>query len=715
MKTVLKIYLLLFLSPMVFWGQNTQRELWGDYFYLNGQYEKAIAFFESYAGEKSLTNRRHWAMAYLKTGQKEKALLTYTPVANSTEVIVEDYYIYATLLENQPELAKEYREKAFRLPWKGPGQTFTALQTKAIDSTFAYGIRNLEGNTAAADFGLIYPIRSSDSIVFFLSKQQEDNSSKVLRRYTSKYPIYDFYQAKLDLKRFLIKEKKPLRKTVNSYFQEGPGGVDLVRNRLYFTQSAKRLDKQKNVLLKLYSIGLEELETQTLPTPLNLVPELNSAMHPTVSQDGKVLYFASDLPGGFGGMDVYRVVWNGEKFEGVENLGPDINTEADEVFPFIHRNDVLFYATNTKGEEGNLDLMMAYNLIEKSWETFRLKQNINTTADDFSFAMDPEQNWAWFSSNRAGGKGEDDLYLFPFTPKPTGLSDFYPYAPSDTLVDAIENVQKNDLDYAYQDDPLQRLIQREVVLETLPKNGVIRLNPNGTFWYKNQSPLQRKDSFAYRVKTLKGESQPIWVQLQREAVKELPEALKDPLLPIYYALDATAVLEQFKDRVEKVVALMKQYPDLEIELSSYTDCRGGADYNQSLSERRTQSIIRYVQERIQNPARIYGKGYGEEQANPFGVQDYALVAGSFRHRANAENVVSKIKAKGLPAETVQQGAFTRVVIVQSDQYQALKGVQSMLEKESISTWITQSTCYQLSEAEHQENRKTTFTVIRIKK
>ena len=716
MKTQLKILVLFLLLPTIFLGQNAKTEVWGDYFYLNGEYKKAISFFESYTGEKSLSSRRHWAMAYLKTGQKEKALLTYTPVVNSQEALVEDYYVFADLLENQPELAKEYREKAFRLPWNGQNSTLNASQKKAIDSLPAYDIRNLEGNTEVADFGMIYPIRPNDSRVFFLSKQHmEDRNSKVFKRYTSKYPIYDFYQAVLDVNTFQLKEKKPLRKSVNSYFQEGPGGVDPIRNRLYFTQSAKRLNKQKNVLLKLYSIGLDDLDKQTLPDPLNLVPQINSAMHPSISAEGRFLYFASDLPGGYGGMDLYRAVWNGEKFEGAENLGSDINTAADEVFPFSHRNGFLFYATNTKTGEGNLEIMMAHNRIENRWESFPLKQNINTAADDFLFAIDPAQNWAWFSSNRAGGKGEDDMYLFSFAPKLEGLSDIYRYAPSDTLVVALENVQKNDRFYAYQNDPLQRLMEREVVLEVLPKYGTLKLNANGTFWYKNQSPLQRKDSFAYRVKTVKGVSQPVWVQLEREAVKELPDALKEPLLPIYYALDGTDVLEQFKSRVDAVVALMKEYPDLEIELSSYTDCRGAALYNQSLSERRTQSIIRYVQERIKNPERIYGKGYGEALANPSGKKDYMLVAGSFRNPENIKRLVSKLNEQGLNPETVQLGALTRVVVAQSDQYKALNEIKTKLEQDSISTWITQSNCYQLSEAEHQEYRKTTFTVIRVKK
>ena len=134
MKTHLTSILLLLFSPLFMLGQNLKSELWGDYYFLNGEYEKAISFFESYSGEKPLSSRRHWALAYLKQDQKEKAMLTYTPVANSVEARVEDYYIYADLLTRQPKLAKEYRKKAYRLPWDKAEVSFEA---KGVSDTLS--------------------------------------------------------------------------------------------------------------------------------------------------------------------------------------------------------------------------------------------------------------------------------------------------------------------------------------------------------------------------------------------------------------------------------------------------------------------------------------------------------------------------------------------------------------------------------------------------
>ena len=162
-----------------------------------------------------------------------------------------------------------------------------------------------------------------------------------------------------------------------------------------------------------------------------------------------------------------------------------------------------------------------------------------------------------------------------------------------------------------------------------------------------------------------------------------------------------------------MVEVLQKNPSLEIEVSSYTDCRGSASYNLALSQRRTQAIIDYVQARIEKPERIYGKGYGEEEANKTGEKDYQLVAGSYSEQENAARLIALLKASGIQARKVSQGALTRVIVAESDRFESLQTVQEQLKQQSIKTWITKSPCYQLSEEEHQANRRTDFKVIRL--
>ena len=214
---------------------------------------------------------------------------------------------------------------------------------------------------------------------------------------------------------------------------------------------------------------------------------------------------------------------------------------------------------------------------------------------------------------------------------------------------------------------------------------------------------------------MKGYSDNIWVQLERAAVDsgELKQELAEAFAPIFYNLDKSNILEEYLNRVDKVVAVLQKNPSLEIEVSSYTDCRGSASYNLSLSQRRTQAIIDYVQARIEKPERIYGKGYGETLANKSGWKDYQLVAGSYDERENADRLIKMLNQSGIQAEKDLQGTLTRVIVAQSDRIENLKAIQKQLEQQSIKTWIKASPCYQLSEEEHQANRRTDFKVIRL--
>lgn len=194
---------------------------------------------------------------------------------------------------------------------------------------------------------------------------------------------------------------------------------------------------------------------------------------------------------------------------------------------------------------------------------------------------------------------------------------------------------------------------------------------------------------------------------------QLNQELTEAFASIFYNLDKSNILEKYLDRVDKVVEVLQKNPSLEIEVSSYTDCRGSSSYNLALSQRRTKAIIDYVQARIEKPARIYGKGYAEEEANKAGEKDYQLIAGSYNDQENVERLMELLKVSGFLAKKIPQGKLTRVVVAESDHFESLQAVQEELKQQSINTWITQSPCYQLSEEEHQANRRTDFKVIRL--
>ncbi len=720
MKQFVFFIVLFFFTGVNLWGQeeNTaSKDSWGDYYFINAKYAQAIAYFEEAQQELSLAQQRNFAQAYELTQQAENAKMTYEPVANSNEASVQDYYRYANLLIGEDRLAKEYRTKAYRLAWKTPSlYANDSLLYKKRFTTSPYKIRGVEGNTVNNEFGLIFLENKQRSKVFYLSDQENTKGlRKVLKRIQSDRPIYNFYQASFTASPSSLNPEGALPTSVNSFFQEGPGSYHPASDRFYFSRSDKGFDAKKTLQLNVYFIKKAEINQDkiALPLPFNIAGY--STLHPSITPNGKRLFFASDRPEGYGGMDLYYVDIEGGRFSDPVNLGPDINTEEDEVFPYAFNENQVFFSSNGREGIGNLDIYLAEHRIEKRWEAFLLGKEINTKEDDFSFGIRPDLSLGYFASDREGGKGADDLYSFPYTPEISGIDDRYVFVPSDTLIIANNGVLKNDIAFLQDKDPLQRLIEKEAVPTVPPVNGSIFLNRNGSFLYKNNQPLAEKDSFAYRLKTVKGYSDNIWVQLERAAVdpEELNKEISEAFASIFFNLDKSNILTQYLERVDQVVAVMQKNPSLEIELSSFTDCRGSAAYNLALSERRTQAIITYVQARIDKPARIYGKGYGEAAANKDGIKDYILVAGSYSQKENATALIAKLAEAGFAAKAVSNEALTRVVVAESDRYDELKEIQAQLAGQSISTWITESACYQLSEEEHQLNRRTDFKVIQL--
>ncbi len=647
----------------------------------------------------------------------QKPKNTYTPVANSPQASVEDYYRYATLLTDEKSLAKEYQEKAFRLAWNTPSlfANDSLLYKKRFDST-AYTILGVEGNTKNNEFGLVFLTNDSISDIVFLSDQEKvKKRNSVLKRIKTTLPIYNFYPGKFILSKQSIVRGQTLLSTVNSYFQEGPASYHPETDYFYFSRSTSQFDKTRTVQLNTYRIKQSEITQNKIAEPLDFNLEGSSTIHPSISPDGKRLYFASDRPNGFGGMDLYYVDIVDDQFSDPVNLGPDINTKGDEVFPFSFDDKHLFYSSNGREGLGKMDVYLAEHKIEKRWESFVLGKNINSDKDDFSFGLNASLNLAYFASDRAGGKGQDDLYAFPFKPALSGLEDNYVYVPSDTLIVATNSVLLNDINALNDKDPLQRLVAKKAVQLSSPKHGSLTFNSNGSFLYKSTDALSTIDSFAYAIKTVQGQSKEIWVKLKRAEVKasDLAPVFSEAFASIYYNLDKSNILESYLDRVEKVVQVMRDNPDLEVEVSSYTDCRGTAEYNLSLSKRRTDAILSYVRERIERPERIFGEGYGELSGDVDGQKSFQLVVGSFSLASNANALIQKLTTAGFEATALEVGQNNRVVVKASNNREVIEVLKVSLKQKGFDAWINTTSCEEMSEEDYQRYRRTDFKVIRL--
>ena len=207
--------------------------------------------------------------------------------------------------------------------------------------------------------------------------------------------------------------------------------------------------------------------------------------------------------------------------------------------------------------------------------------------------------------------GEDDIYAFKFNPRLAGVEDFYEYKFSDTLIVAKNGVIFNDLELIHSVDPLQKLYRKTVTLKSPPKGGKVIFNENGTFLYKSEIDSIYKDSFSYVLKSELKNSEPITVYLSR--VKEqVSEIELKQIESIFFNFNKSDILLKYKERLDNAVEFLNKYPQVSLELSSYTDCRGSDSYNLGLSNRRNKSVVDYIKNKIKNPERVSGKGYGEK-------------------------------------------------------------------------------------------------------
>ena len=681
-----------------------KKSSWGDYYFINNDFSNTInqyTKFEPFLNPKQI---RAFAQSLQKMGQTNRAAIVMERLVQTHLAEIEDYYYYSELIPTQKKLANEYLSKANQLTFGNN------LVLNKVPENSAYYLKNINSNTEKSDFGATY-FNDDQGTFFYLGPQRKIPSRLFKKKYVSTTQIYNVFKAELDTDSLSIQNSEELNLNLNSIFQDGPLALNTKTNRLYLTRSSMQSDKNKKVHLDLFQIPLELIEKR-VSKPLELNINGYSTQHPTVSVDGKKLYFSSDRPGGYGGMDLYYVLIENDQIQGSPvNLGADVNTAANEVFPFSYSNEVLFYASDLNKEK-KLDIYMAVQRVSNRWKTRPLLPPFNSQYDDFSFSLVQEAQLGFLSSNRPDGKGEDDIYAFHFTPEIKGEKDSYTFNTKDTLVSGFDHVLQNDRDLMFSEDPLTEIIPMQVQLVDSVHLGSLLLNSNGSFLYKQESKTQKKDSFSYRIQTPFGKSENIQVLL--EPAPTPSNALKTIFRPLFFPFDQFKLIERFKPRLDSMVVALIENQNLKIEVSSFADCRGSSLYNLVLSEKRSQSIVDYVREKVSNPERIYGRGYGEIEKEENLDFDYTVVVGSFSIESNAVGLVEKFTAKG-QAEILFDNSFYKVVVGKYDSYSAAKREKQKLIEKGYDAWIYISPCYLIPESDHQSNRKATFKIIEPKK
>ena len=672
-------------------NKNENSLKWGDYYSINGEEEKAIKYYSINESNLSSKQRRAFSISLQNRGYLARAAEVLEPLLETKEVSIIDYYNYASLIPENKKLSDEYIEKASKLTFDSNFKT----DQKSVETS--YKLKNLSINSEKSEFGAVL-LNLDNPTLYYLGNQKQR-----VKRLTAPNQVYNIYKGILNLDSLDLEMVTELDLRFNSKYQDGPLSFDYQRESLFLTRSSNKLDKNNKIQLDLFQLPFEEIEKK-IPSPLSINVDGYSTLHPSVSPDGKLLYFASDRPGGFGGMDLYFVPLEKGDVTGVAtNLGPDINTSKDEVFPFLYENDILFYSSRTT--EKRLSIMLAINRIWNRWESKLLQKPFNSDGDNFSFSIVKKYKIGFLTSNRIGGKGDDDIYAFDFITNLKGEKDNYNFRRKDTLVVGFNSVLKNDLSLMLTEDPLIEIIPLEVKLINETLKGDLNFNTNGSFWYVPDPDEKGKDSFTYQIIGADNNSENIIVELIPEKID-----FNGVFRPIYYKYDKYNLETDYKPRLDSLVMKLNEYPDLNVEIASFADCRGSSEYNLKLTEERNQTIINYLRPKILNPERVSAIAYGESKVENNPGYEYAIVISSFKNKNKAIAYLEKLTDLKNEVIIEELDSNFRVLAGVYQNYKQAKNAMFNFNDKGYKGKIYVSKCRSSSESFHESNRKTTFKV-----
>lgn len=531
-----------------------------------------------------------------------------------------DYYFrYAQSLKSVKnyDLADEQMEKFHQLNVNDSrAEMFTKERDylKEIEAQSGrYDVAKVYFNSKLQDFG---PSFYGESLVF--SSNRERSTGDYIHSWNDQ-PFLDLFIVEgprgtsPTVKRFSEEMNTPYHEST-SVFAENGDVVYFTRNNYSRNNKGKKLRRDENgtTKLKLYR-SYKVSENWSEPEELPFNSDEFSTAHPALSPDEQTLYFASDRPGTKGLSDLWMVsIYAGGDFGEPINLGDQINTESRETFPFISEDGKLFFASDGHVGLGGLDIFVT-QLSEDGMvsESFNVGKPVNSSADDFGLILNNEEGLGFFSSNRATGLGNDDIYTF--TRKQKILT-----ACAQNITGVTRDLKTDEI------LPMATVELRDVandLIETKTSDSAGRFSFSDVDCASSYIIRASKDTYepseaivntGNEVGALLTRDLYLRIPLNAEIGDDLAKVLN--LNPIYFDYDKFNIRPDAALELEKVIAVMKEYPTLKIDVRSHTDSRARDGYNMTLSQNRNLSTIRYIVNNggISN-SRLTGRGYGETQ------------------------------------------------------------------------------------------------------
>ncbi|MGR7812637.1 OmpA family protein [Lacinutrix undariae] len=543
---------------------------------------------ESYYNIFNTVEAERWYAKALETSEQPEMIYKYSQMLKANGKYEESNVQMAKFASMRPsdDRAVAFKANPDYLP-------------KILEKGKKFNVQNLPFNTESSEFGGTL----NDGKLYITSAR---NSSRKTYGWNEQ-PFLDIYTL-TENEDGSYADAVLLSKEINTKYHEGivsfsPDGETMYFSRESFYEKEYEKDsisQNRYSTLQLFKASKSGSEWDNVEG-FAVNSKNYSVKNPSVSADGKTLYFASDMPNGFGGFDIYKASINEDGSLGeATNLGQKVNTEGQEMFPFISSNNTLYFSSNGHLGLGGLDVFYSKLVDGKMGPVRNIGIPINSNADDFAFSIDEDTKDGFISSNREGGVGSDDIY---------GIKKIQPLC--DVLVTATVTDAKTGAPLNAASVSLYDAQGNKVLSKVTNTDGTVEFIVECSNDTSYEASL---DGYESNQVLLKGtDEEEAAVSIPLTPIEDLIVADKVVLNPIYFDFDKSNVTAKAAFELDKLVQIMKKYPEMVINATSHTDSRGSASYNQRLSDRRAKTTVQYVVSKGIDKSRISGAGKGESE------------------------------------------------------------------------------------------------------
>ncbi|WP_347069588.1 OmpA family protein [Flavobacterium sp. WV_118_3] len=550
----------------------------GNAYYFNGELDKA----EKWYGELFALNQIIEPIYYFRYSQALKSVGQY----DKADQMLAAFYQKtddpaASELLNNPDYAKKLREDSGR-----------------------FKVENSGTNTKYSDYG---PAFFNNDVVF-ASARDTGGVFHRKHRWTNQY-FTKLYAAQISDDGYLAPAQK-FSENIDTRFHESTPVFTKDGTTMYFTRNnynngKKGKSSDRIVKLKIYKAVLSEGKWDNV-TEMPFNSNNYSTAHPALSPDEKTLYFSSDMPGSLGNSDIYKVAINSDGTYGKpENLGKTINTSGRETFPFVSQKNELYFASDGHLGIGGLDIFKSKILAAGYSKPENLGSPLNSPKDDFALIMNSQKQTGYFSSNRDGGQGSDDIYK---------VQEFR----CEQLLKGIITDKESGLPLANAKVSLFDANMKPIGSMQTDSGGLYRfetIDCDKTYYVRAENDGYQTREVSVIIPAKTGETI-VNIELEKKAIPIEPGIDLAKVLDIeiiYFDLDKWNIRPDAEVELQKVITVLKEHPTITLDIRSHTDSRQTHKYNERLSDRRAKSTLEYMVKHGIDRNRLTAKGYGETQ------------------------------------------------------------------------------------------------------